>query len=110
MGAIESSSPSPSNGEGDEGHEDGKGLDQEQARQGCQQEAERPGEEEPVDPCSQEGPCCPEDQGLRRDQEGYAPLPQGEGVLQSVNTSSRRLEQVEQVNAPAPAVGISAAV
>merc|ERR1712072_595409 len=59
----------------------------------------------------QEGPRRPQDQGLLRHQEGQPALPQGQGVLQELSVVySRRSEQPEPVNAPAPAVGISAAV
>merc|ERR1711988_220148 len=75
---------------------DGQGLDPQQVWQDCEQEEERRFQEEPLD--------C-------RGQEGQPALPQGQGVLQELSVVySRRSEQPEPVNAPAPAVGISAAV
>merc|ERR1711977_369999 len=60
---------------------DSKGPDKEQGWQDCEQEEERLCQDQPLDRCCQEGACCLEDQGLRRNQEGHTPLPEGEGVL-----------------------------
>merc|ERR1712166_1175356 len=45
-----------------------------------EQEEERHGEEEQVDRGRGEGTCVPEDQGLRRGEEGNAALQEGQGV------------------------------
>merc|ERR1712138_33117 len=86
---------------------DRQGFDQEQSRQDCEQEAERTRQEVPMDAGCQEGTHGPEAQGIRRDQEGLTPLRRGEGVLQCVSAA---LSTGEASEAPAPAVGISAAV
>merc|ERR1711937_419119 len=84
-----------------------QGPDQEQSRQDCEQEEARPRQEVPMDAGLLEGTQGPEAHRLRRDQEGLTPLRQGEGVLQCVSAA---LSPGEASQAPAPAVGISAAV
>merc|ERR1712138_187732 len=45
-----------------------------------EQEEERHGQEERVDRRCEQGTCVPEDQGLRRGEEGHSALQEGEGV------------------------------
>merc|ERR1712093_336998 len=67
-----------------------EGPDAEQVWQDCEQEEERPWQGQPLDDCLQEGTRCLEDQGLRRYQEGLAPVPEGQGVPE---VSALALEQ-----------------
>merc|ERR1719311_161372 len=64
---------------------DRQGPDQEQERQGCEQEEERPRQEVAVDPGLREGTQGTEDQGLRRDQEGHAPVRKSQGILRQLS-------------------------
>merc|ERR1719213_1288932 len=59
-----------------------KGPDPEQEWQDCEQEGQPCQEEQPLDDGRQEGPCRLEDQGVLRSEEGHAPVPEGQGVLQ----------------------------
>merc|ERR1711975_18902 len=65
---------------------DCQGLVQEQVWQGREQEVERPRQEVPMDPGYREGSQGPEDYRLHCDQEGHAPVCQGEGALWQLST------------------------
>merc|ERR1712070_694452 len=101
MGLSSSYGEGDARGEGDEGHEpweqdgdrwraDQGQLDEEQEREDREQEAERKRQEglrpdQGLDPRRGEGAEDSRREGLRRREEGHAPVQEGEGVLRPVS-------------------------
>merc|ERR1712093_811251 len=75
-------------------------------------EIERGRQEEagPLDPGPGKSSQDLEDHGLLRSEEGHTPVHQSQGILRPVSAAALTCERWEQVEAPAPGVGISTPV